>query len=473
MKNKPTKRKVHKKHSLPPHTWQAHPVAKAGEVNKPLIISIITLVLIVGLVAFLFLVDTRQFAGQAIKVKTDVTPRYVGFFLDEATEVPGSNFTLPIQANIDNLKTVALYFELKMEGITCNEKMYTDSLGWQVGLVEDKVKCLDPSTLAVSYGTINPDDAKTGTFNIGTVTAVMPAKGNIKFTFPEFIIYPISSDKNMDNLKTSPAEVTPAAYKLGCNGPATVKDEEKQFVTMVSRDALAGKTEANVSTDYCSTDDKGVRTEPKGDYVVQYFCQNENISNYTIKKCDYGCDIGLCNPAPKGITGDTSKPVCGNAKKETGEQCDDGNTEVNDGCASCQIITGYTCKEDATGKSSCTKSASSEEGISIKLLDKDKKVTTSAKDEETVTIQITVTPTTSIPSHLLIGTVSYGNKQKLMIFDNKESLKKDETETMEFTHKVQNEDDFTVEALVWNQFPQATGKFQSLVKQKKVKYDVK
>ncbi|MBT7928924.1 hypothetical protein HN682_03290, partial [Candidatus Peregrinibacteria bacterium] len=62
------KKKTHrvKKHykKLPPHTWEGHTTASHGEVNKQLIIGIVTIFAVVVLASLLFFTDV--FVGQAI-----------------------------------------------------------------------------------------------------------------------------------------------------------------------------------------------------------------------------------------------------------------------------------------------------------------------------------------------------------------------------------------------------------------------
>ena len=58
------------------------------------------------------------------------------------------------------------------------------------------------------------------------------------------------------------------------------------------------------------------------------------------------------------MTIDTSRSsTCGNSLRETGEECDDGNTISGDGCsASCYIEYGWTCVGGSTtSKDTCYK----------------------------------------------------------------------------------------------------------------------
>ena len=56
----------------------------------------------------------------------------------------------------------------------------------------------------------------------------------------------------------------------------------------------------------------------------------------------FECETECCKPGPI---------QCGNGKLENGEECDDGNTKIGDGCGKrCQVECGWTCTQ-----STCTK----------------------------------------------------------------------------------------------------------------------
>ena len=61
-----------------------------------------------------------------------------------------------------------------------------------------------------------------------------------------------------------------------------------------------------------------------------------------------------------------------------------------------------------------------------------------------------------------------------MIFDKKTAMKKGQTETMAFTHKVLNsKEKIKVNVHVWNQFLDAKGVFKKHFSKKEVIYNVK
>ncbi len=107
MKTKTNKVKVRrigrKKKALPPHTWEAHPTANQGEVNKTMIIAIIAILAIVALAVLLFFSDT--FVGEAIFAGQENT---IGFVVTPEIVVVGEPFTVTVKANIGGKQTVAV-----------------------------------------------------------------------------------------------------------------------------------------------------------------------------------------------------------------------------------------------------------------------------------------------------------------------------------------------------------------------------
>lgn len=62
---------------------------------------------------------------------------------------------------------------------------------------------------------------------------------------------------------------------------------------------------------------------------------------------EYGCDLSFNVGAP------ASDPVCGNAVKEVGEECDDGNNKNGDGCSASCKIEKAPCPSDKSSISGC------------------------------------------------------------------------------------------------------------------------
>ncbi len=75
------------------------------------------------------------------------------------------------------------------------------------------------------------------------------------------------------------------------------------------------------------------------------YCSVE-IEPKLIEECDYDCENGHCIDEPE--------PECGNNILEEGEECDDGNTEDDDGCSSnCEIEEPVCSVDSDCGIDSC------------------------------------------------------------------------------------------------------------------------
>lgn len=131
----------------------------------------------------------------------------------------------------------------------------------------------------------------------------------------------------------NPPTVTPSAGTAVCGNSKKESDEQCDDSNTVSGDG-------------CSSICK---TESCGDGIVHSSlgeeCDGTNLNNSTCAtfgfsqgslSCNSSCKlVSTCsNPAPS--------PVCGNAKTESGEQCDDGNAVSGDGCSS-------ICKTESCG----------------------------------------------------------------------------------------------------------------------------
>jgi len=87
---------------------------------------------------------------------------------------------------------------------------------------------------------------------------------------------------------------------------------------------------------------KGIRIcSPDNPLCVDYYDIYCSESNYQSIEAIIGA--GYCE------YGTTTSVVCGNGIKETGEQCDDGNTRNGDGCSSTCIIEPQNCDDYCSG----------------------------------------------------------------------------------------------------------------------------
>ncbi|MBT4935259.1 hypothetical protein HOL21_04780 [Candidatus Woesearchaeota archaeon] len=181
-----TVKKRYKK--LPPHSWEPHPLAERGEIRKPYIIAIITVVLLIAISMFLFFTDT--FVGKAIQ-PAEITPLSlpkVGLFLEDNVLYRGDDATIPIKANlVVGDETSAVRFILEHEGLgsdTCDESV-TSSLEWS-----DDFKTVSCQNTIVEFehATIDYQNLQSGTFEIGNLNVENAGPGWYNLSLTEFNI---------------------------------------------------------------------------------------------------------------------------------------------------------------------------------------------------------------------------------------------------------------------------------------------
>ena len=107
--------RIRSRHTLPPHTWEAHPVAQAGEANKTLVVVIISIAVII-LLALLLFIGSRV-VGKAIQYGT-APAQEAGIFIVEGAETAGESFTVPITATINTPSTGVTFTLSYAEGLT-------------------------------------------------------------------------------------------------------------------------------------------------------------------------------------------------------------------------------------------------------------------------------------------------------------------------------------------------------------------
>lgn len=293
-------KKVYKK--LPPHTYEAHPVANAGQASKPFIIAVITIVAVVALTLLLLfsdqLVGKAFFTGQANSAGAELT----------APAYENQPFSLKIKANTA-AEVSALGFTLNLpKGMTCADLLLSNGevqnlLAWEL---KANNKCTPNTNQVVfEYATLGPE--KSGTFDVAQINfAGMPA-GTYQFTFESFAAYDAQTQDVIKIVLDPTVEVVLAPF---C-GDGEVDSPQEQCDD--------GNT---VNGDGCSEQCLPEIPAVCGDGVVE-----------STEKCDDGSNNGnpnYCNLECTGIT----TPVCGNGVKEVTEQCEDGNNENGDGCSS-------------------------------------------------------------------------------------------------------------------------------------------
>ena len=396
-------KKVYKK--LPPHTYEAHPVASAGEASKPLIIAIITIVAIILLSALLLF--SKSFVGKAISAGvTEASAE-----LNSAKVYTNQPFSMNISANIgaDSTKSIAFTLKLPPE-ISCDKVTINNLLNGWSNFVKPEVAC---SLGKITFFRATTDDSnfKKGAFNIAQIIVSGAAKKDgYLFDIESLAAYDLKdSEKNLiSTIKDITVNIVDAACGDGivqtpntnnqmeacddgntvsndgcssacmiesgfaCTGQPSACQKQVQQVQVVCGNGmkeegevcdgadLGGATCVSINQGFssgtlsCAADCKSYNTAMCTKQVQQVCMPNQWICEGTTAKKQCNADgIGYNAPMicdPQQICSDGAcvpeqvLVSCGNVVLDPGEQCDDGNPMNGDGCSSaCMTESGYIC----------------------------------------------------------------------------------------------------------------------------------
>ncbi|MBT4151087.1 hypothetical protein HOE52_03930 [Candidatus Woesearchaeota archaeon] len=243
------KRISQRKKNLPVHSNGT--IAKAGEVQQHLVIFIIAAVVILGLVAFLFLVDIEQLAGQAYFIPGETQ---AGIIQPSEKIIQNQPFTLTVKAGTKTKRVVGVYFEMNLpKGITC-ETDYdkTESLlGWTSGLVDKDTSCKD-GIISFKYSTIDADlkNLRSGDFDVAKITFKgFRTIADYDFTFKSFDIYDLGGVEVINKgepvtisvVKSVPLKIQgeTCAVDKDCTSPLVCDVRKKCNPVILSSDELS------------------------------------------------------------------------------------------------------------------------------------------------------------------------------------------------------------------------------------------
>jgi hypothetical protein len=377
MKKKTHKIKKHYK-PLPPHTWEAHTTASHGEVNKQLIIGIITIVAVVVLASLLFFTDV--FVGQAITFKDNIPVDQAGIFLDKNTIGPGEEMTIPVHAHLpEGKESTVVKFELsydsnRMEVTNCDglyaslDEIFIEGNN-DFSVIKNEKPCSSPGMIVFEFAALTDDDKGHVIKGLQKITDIsfkikdvpitsLPAT----LTFIEFNVY------DLDGSTILPLNIMNADIAIVVPEVCS-KDNLGACNTFALCDSVNGVFTAGICTAEiieCTDSDGGIVLDVKGTstgilespqtpdevgkvvtkedscgniqgesglesgtHVVEYICE-DNLLKRQWQPCsnDLICGDGYCQPEPQAVCSSTNLAAC-----DTSALCDSVNgVMVGDVC---------------------------------------------------------------------------------------------------------------------------------------------
>jgi len=352
------KNKLHtKSRKLPPHSFEAHPSANAGEVKKPFVIAIIVVVAIISL--SLLLLFTDQFVGKAYLPGAVNT----GGIADDPNAIEGA-VDVPVGATLatgEDGYSVTLEIDLSLAlpnpldcGYLDQTTPFESTLPWS-GTASEIFEILSCNGNTLRFESSGFAPALNNQFTIG----------NLKFTNLAIGTYDLASVINILEI-TDPLDLVNAANLLTSfeGGIITVSAIDVPL-TCGNIICEAGETNANCRSDCPVCGDGFCQGGPVenanncaillgGDCPVT--CRDGYVSGSAVggsETCDDlnsangdGCSFSCQEESGWTCIGEPSvcNTICGDTIVVGTEECDDGNVVAGDGCSStCVVESGYTC----------------------------------------------------------------------------------------------------------------------------------
>ena len=306
---------------LPPHSNSAYPLTHLGEVNKTLVVGIVAILAIIALVILLFF--AQKFVGKAFEYipTRNIPPNSAGVFL-----VPGSNtfnvgenyLLLPVYANIENKKTVAIGFKMVLPiGFPCPKVVDTLDFDDSTSFIENN--CLDDNiggkVINFWEATLDPFLAHSSTFRIVTIQfdaeTGFPPVGIHRLDFSSFIV-DLDTEQQMVLTDTSPTIIVQdlcADFSCNDHGICSVIDNAPQCIC-----------DGTFTGTHCAetvTCDVGEWSCTDGTHRAQ--C-NDARTAYDLNPEDCAATDNICNPATNTCVPPPPTNIC----QKIGQECDAG-----------------------------------------------------------------------------------------------------------------------------------------------------
>ncbi|GEM_PF-5888527 len=370
----PTKLKKRVYKALPPHTNQPHPIAQSGEMSKPFLIVLITILLMIVLVAFLLykggVVGRAFFTGET---------NTAGFAEPASPITENTAFPLVVRANIGTSQTVGVEFELPLQGSGLQCSSVESLLEWSSNVIVDSAVC-DATSVRFRYSILDTSLAKTGSFDVARINFAGALAGTHSLSFNSFNIFNVGSAAAEDlvtngiahDLVIVAAQTPASTCTSGTEARCTATGREICDTSgsgWVASNCPNGQTctGAGVCQRICTDSDTANDTRVVGTVAVgtvvrvsdscsgdrnifEVYCSASSPTGYTqtLLTCANGetCAAGACQVAP---------PACGNGVREGIEACDGADlgsptqTCITQGFTSGTLRCSPTCAFDTLG----------------------------------------------------------------------------------------------------------------------------
>lgn len=312
---KPRIKRVYK--PLPPHTYEAHPLAHRGEASKPLVIAIIAVVAVVALALLLLFSD--QLVGRAYFDPT--VSNSAGMELVSLTApyiYENQPFSLKVKANVaQQTNTISFSVQL-LDTVACTNVLGIQSLlpsGWAA--LENEC---DITNNVITFTAYSITSGMIGTFDVVQIDFAGLPVSSFSAYFLNFQAYDAANQNMVTSIADPSFEILAAPH---C-GDGIENDANEQC------DDGNG-----INTDACTV---GCMDNVCGDGYQQVGIEQCDDGNVLVESCAYGefeCQF-VCGASCQLVPGSTS--FCGDGEIDVAhEQCDDSNTDAGDGCsATCQ-----------------------------------------------------------------------------------------------------------------------------------------
>jgi hypothetical protein len=298
---------------LPPHSWEAHPLAHKGEANKAFVVVVVTIVAVLALVLLVFF--SQQFVGKAVEPTFYMPVGYAGINLSQNLGMVNSSFTLPIRVNTGIQKTVNLSFNLSYDPalqVNCNALLSEMDTLFGSYKSYSNYACGNGKIYFEYVWVCNSSYCLNGLFGfnkyIANVSFTATSPGSYNFNFTSFKVYTLTGSLIPLTILNTTVAVTNSGCYPDCNQNQICQEEflSKKCVDILVCDKIGQQNCTHNSTDGNIVCFDGSCVAPECAMASQQLISQDNQPapcNSTLpcvdpnQQCSFilpGIDMGFC-----------------------------------------------------------------------------------------------------------------------------------------------------------------------------------